>query len=314
MKLARLQQVTTLSLLLLAVTWAVGAWRAGAPGWALGGALFIVFAYATFLALELALMRGVHGADPAPRARWSQLAAAWWHEVGWAPRIFCWQQPFRSRRWPDHLPPAAAGRCGVLLVHGFVCNRGFWNDWMARLQALGVPYVAVDLEPVFGAIDDYVAAIEEGVRKLEAATGRPPIAVAHSMGGLALRAWWARQNDAARLAHAITLGAPHHGTWLARYAMSPNGRQMQRGSPWLAALAEHEGGRIASRLTCFYSHCDNVVFPASTAAYPGADNRHLVGCAHVQMAGRPEPWHALRARLEAEQRQAPAAVSAISAP
>ena len=227
MKLARLQQATTLALLLMAAAWAALAWRAGAPGWALGGALLIVFGYAAFLALEVGLVRWVHGADPAPRATWGQLAAAWWHEVGWAPRIFCWQQPFRSRRWPDHLPPMAAGRRGVLLVHGFVCNRGFWNAWMARLHALDVPYVAVNLEPVFGAIDDYAAAIEDGVRRLEAATGRPPVAVAHSMGGLALRAWWSSQADPARLAHALTLGTPHHGTWLARYALSPNVRQMQ---------------------------------------------------------------------------------------
>ena len=118
MKLARLQQATTLALLLMAAAWAALAWRAGAPGWALGGALLIVFGYAAFLALEVGLVRWVHGADPAPRATWGQLAAAWWHEVGWAPRIFCWQQPFRSRRWPDHLPPMAAGRRGVLLVHG----------------------------------------------------------------------------------------------------------------------------------------------------------------------------------------------------
>ena len=42
------------------------------------------------------------------------------------------------------------------------------------------------------------------------------------------------------------------------------------------------------RFTCFYGHCDNIVFPASTATLPGADNRHVAGCAHVQMAHQDE--------------------------
>jgi hypothetical protein len=51
------------------------------------------------------------------------------------------------------------------------------------------------------------------------------------------------------------------------------------------------------RTTCFYSHCDNIVFPPSTAMLDGADNRHLVGVAHVHMVNRPEPWRALLERL-----------------
>ena len=47
-------------------------------------------------------------------------------------------------------------------------------------------------------------------------------------------------------------------------------------------------------MTCFYSHCDNIVFPPVTATLQGADNRHLPGVAHVQMADHPEPWHELQ--------------------
>jgi triacylglycerol lipase len=90
-----------------------------------------------------------------------------------APQVFCWRQPFFSQRWPDHLPADAQGRRGVLLVHGFVCNRGVWNPWLQRLHARDVPFVAVNLEPVFGSIDDYVGILEQAVRRLEAATGKP---------------------------------------------------------------------------------------------------------------------------------------------
>ena len=288
--LARLQRFTTLGLLAIAVLWALVTWRAGHAAWALGGALLIVFAYALVLALEFVLLRIAHGDDPAPRATPRQLLRAWWGEVGSAPLVFCWRQPFRSQRWPDHLPADARGRRGLLLVPGFVCNRGVWNAWLEGLHARGVPCIAVNLEPVFGSIDDNAATIDAAVRRLEIATGLAPVIVAHSMGGLALRRWWSEGGNDARVHHAVTIGTPHAGTWLARFAMTPNGRQMQQRSPWLQAIAQREPADRSARFTCFYSHCDNIVFPPSTATLPGADNRHLPGVAHVHMVSRPEPW------------------------
>ena len=302
--LARLQQGTTIGGLLLAAVWAVAWWLAGQRWWALAGALLIVGLYALVLAIEFVLLGLVHGDDPAPRATPRQLLRAWWGEVRSGPRVFCWQQPFRSQRFADHLPADATGRRGVLLVHGFVCNRGLWNSWLQRLRAAGVPVVAVNLEPVFGSIDDYAPIIDAAVLQLAQCTGRPPLAVAHSMGGLALRGWWALPGNSARIAHAVTLGTPHQGTWLARFALSRNARQMRRGSAWAQALSAGEaaahGPTHAERLTCFYSHCDNIVFPASTATLPGADNRHLPGVAHVHMVEAPGPWQALRQLLQAD--------------
>jgi triacylglycerol lipase len=293
--LARLQQGITLSaLLLLALVLAWG-WRSGHFGWALLGALLIVGGHAVVLALEFVFLRAAHGADdPTPRATPAQLLRAWWGEVLAAPNVFCWRQPFRSRLWPDLLPDDAAGRRGVVFIHGFVCNRGLWNPWLAKLHAQRVPWVAPNLEPVFGSIDDYIAGVEAAVRRVEAATGLPPVIVAHSMGGLALRRWWSEQGDDARVHHAITIGTPHRGTWLARFAMTRNARQMQQLSRWLKTLVAREPLGRAARFTCFYSHCDNIVFPPATATLDGADNRHLPGVAHVHMADSPEPWAELQ--------------------
>lgn len=295
--LARLQQLTTLGLLALAALWAVLAWRTGHVAWALAGALLIVFGYALVLAIEFVLLCRVHGDDPAVRATPTQLFHAWWGEVGSAPQVFCWWQPFRSQLWADRLPADAAGRRGLLLVHGFLCNRGVWNPWLERLHAQGVPFVALNLEPVFGSIDDYVLPIEAAVQRLERATGLAPVVVAHSMGGLALRRWWVERGLDASVHHAVTIATPHRGTWLARFALSPNGRQMRQHSAWLQALAQREPAERYARFTCFYGHCDNIAFPPSTATLPGADNRHLAGVAHVDMAQRPEPWVAVQSWL-----------------
>lgn len=294
--LARLQQFITLTLLAGMVGWFAWAWQAGRPGLAIAGSSLMLCGHALILGIEFLVMHRVNRLDPTDRATISQLVRAWWCEVISAPRVFCWRQPFRSRELPDRL--IATDKRGVVFVHGFVCNRGLWNPWLSRLHAADVPYSAVNLEPVFGSIDDCVPIIEAAVRAIEAATGRPPVIVAHSMGGLALRRWWVEPGNAARVAHALTLGTPHHGTWLARFALSANGRQMRRDSEWLRSLQELEPASRAQQITCFYSHCDNIVFPPATATLPCADNRHLPAVAHVHMADRPEPYDELMRRLQ----------------
>ncbi len=266
-------------------------WSAAAIG------VLLLGGYAVVLALEFCLLRWASVNDPSPNPSFAQLCRAWWGEVGHAPRVFGWRQPFCSERWPNHLPVNSQGRRGVLLVHGFFCNRGLWNLWLQRLTALNIPVIAVTLEPPFGAIDRYVSTIEAAIQQLHRSTGQPPVVVAHSMGGLATRRWWADQADPARIHRLITLGTPHHGTWLAGMAFSENGRQMRLQSRWLQALAQREPAGRAASCTCFYSHCDNIVFPPSTATLVGADNRHLTAVAHVHMVDHVEPWAETLRRL-----------------
>src|SRR5436190_5312147 len=281
--LARLQQFITIGLVLLAALWATYFVRAGSPAWAAAGALLILFGYALFLATEFVLLWFVNRGDAAPRASVGQLVAAWWNEVLTAPRVFCWRQPFRSNAVPDFLPTNSGSR-GVVFVHGFVCNRGLWNPLMSRLRQLGIPFVAVNLEPVFGSIDHYADIVDAAVQRVVAATGQAPVLVAHSMGGLAVRAWLDAHQGDDRVHHVITIGTPHHGTFLGRFAHTTNSRQMQLKSEWQRQLAAREPVERLARFTCFYGHCDNIVFPASMATLSGADNRHIARCAHVQMA------------------------------
>jgi pimeloyl-ACP methyl ester carboxylesterase len=287
-RLARLQQAIALGTALLLGLWAGLSW--GRPAWVVGaGVALILLGYALVLGIEFVAVARVNRSDPAPRAGMSALLRAWWAEVCTAPQVFSWRQPFRWRRFPDATVVAAPGRAAVVLVHGFVCNRGFWLPWMQRLRARGLPYTSVNLEPVFGSIDDYVPLIDDAVRRATALTGRPPVLVCHSMGGLAARAWRAATADAdQRVRHIVTIGSPHHGTWLGQFSHVPNGRQMRQNDPWLRALQQREQQRWPqapyARFTCWYSNADNIVFPTSTAALPGADNRFIRGQPHVAMA------------------------------
>jgi len=288
--LARLQQFITLGLCFAALTWAAIFAANGQYGWAVVGALLIVFGYALFLAGEFVVLWFVNRNDPAPRATGWQHVIAWLGEVIAAPQVFCWRQPFRSKAVPDFLPEGVSRR-GVVFVHGFVCNRGLWNPQMRKLRERGVPFVAVNLEPVFGSIDHYAGIVDDAVKRIEKATGHAPVIVAHSMGGLATRAWLDAHQGDLRVSRVITVGTPHHGTYLGRYALSSNTRQMNLSSDWQRRLASREPASRFERFTCFYGNCDNIVFPASTATLPGADNRHIPGVAHVHMAHHDEVFN-----------------------
>jgi hypothetical protein len=282
--LARLQKFISISLFLCAGAWAFFVAAAGHPAWAAIGAAAVLFGYALFLAAEFTLLYCVQDADAAPRPSVRQLGRAWWGEVLSTPRVFLWRQPFRSMAEPDHLPATHAAGPGVVLVHGLVCNRGLWNPWMRELRARDLPFVAVNLEPVFGSIDHYPRIIEDAVARVEAATGQPVVLVGHSMGGLAIRAWLARFDADARVRRVITIGSPHHGTWLARFGQTVNVRQMRPGAPWLADLARREPPARYTRFSCYFGHCDNMVFPAGSGTLPGAENVHVPATAHVHMA------------------------------
>jgi pimeloyl-ACP methyl ester carboxylesterase len=292
-----MQQASTLALLAAAAAWAIVEAVRGHPLSAVLGSFIILFGYAAFLAVEFVMLRLANRLDPAPQAHARHLVKAWLGEVVFGPRVFCWWQPFRWKAVPDYLP-AESGQRGVVLVHGFVCNRGFWHPLKRKLQKRGIPFVAVNLEPVFGSIDDYAPLIESAVRRLQAATGSSPLVVAHSMGGLAVRAWMRAAAGQACFHKVITVGSPHHGTILARFAFSDNGRQMARSSEWLEQLRRSEAEHAFRRFICFYSHCDNVVFPASTACLPGAENRHVPGRAHVHMAHDAEVTRSILAELQ----------------
>lgn len=289
---ARIQQALVGLLLLLLVLAAV-VFAAGRPCLAAGLAALVVLVHPAALLLEFVLMRRVNMAQGRPPPAWRAWWSAWWGEVRSATRIFGWQQPFRHAAWPDRLQTPATPRRGVLLVHGYACNRGFWNRWLRRLSEQQVPFVAVTLEPPWASIESHGRTLHKAVEALERATGLPPLVVAHSMGGLVVRHWWQQPGNLDRLHHLITLGTPHQGTWLARFGRGSNVRQMRLGSPFVSTLAQTRAVLHAQRATCFYSDCDNIVFPALAATWEGADNRPLAATAHVAMVDHPASWQCL---------------------
>ncbi|MDM0048875.1 triacylglycerol lipase [Variovorax sp. J22R115] len=291
---ARLQRWLVVGWLVIAIAW-TSFWWGRSMGIAIAGLLVLACVHAGVLAFEFFASYRVNAPDPIPRGSAAQYIGAWLAECVAAPTVFGWRQPFRSQSIPDRLQPDA--RRGAVLVHGFVGNRGFWNPWLRELQASGRAFVAVTLEPAFGSIDHYVEIVEDAMARVTAATGQPPLLICHSMGGLAARAWL-RDSDGSRAHRIVTIATPHRGTWLARFGRTVNGREMRVGGEWLQKI---EGERASTRqvpFTCWYSNCDNIVFPTSVATLPGADNRIVSGRAHVELAFDPRVMRETLALLE----------------
>lgn len=176
----------------------------------------------------------------------------------------------------------AEGEFPVLLVHGYCCNRGVWWRLRRRLEEAGFCVATVNLEPMYGSIDDYVEPLRRRIEALCSETGAQRVVfVAHSMGGVACRAYLAR-HGAARVAKLVTLGSPHHGSEIARIGLGRNARQVEPGSAWLKAL-ERKDLPAGLPVACLYSAHDNFVMPQDSNRLAGADNRPFAGVGHLAM-------------------------------
>jgi pimeloyl-ACP methyl ester carboxylesterase len=274
-----------LSLLVGGALWMPADWS---PWWVLLLPVGLLALLAAVLAGEFALSWASSAALPAQQPALPDLVAAWWLEWWVTVRLALWRMPLPGASGRAPCPARPPVMRGLVLVHGYGCNRGLWVGWLRQLAQLQVPCVAVNLEPLFASITDYSPIIEAAVADLQRQTGRAPILVAHSMGGLAARIWWTQDPTARRLHQLITIGSPHQGTRMANFGWGANARQMRPQSSWLAGLHALQSAEQTRRTLCFHSDCDNLIFPSAAATLPGADNRQVTGVGHVAMVDHPD--------------------------
>ncbi len=200
---------------------------------------------------------------------------------------------------PDRLRAGRTGRAPLLLIHGYQCNRGFWFWLRPRLEAAGWTVATHNLEPAWADIDFYAEGIARRIDEVLAATGAARVMlVAHSMGGLAARAYL-RRHGRDKVARLVTLGSPHRGTRLAVLGLGPNARQMRIGSPWLESLGAPGATPLPAASTSIYSCHDNYVFPQrECATLDGAETVAIGGVSHMGMGFSPVVLGALLQALE----------------
>lgn len=235
------------------------------------------------------------------RSKADEPSGPWWRSVVGefvaGVRIFLLRQPWTVAQ-PVVLPATGATvRTPVVLVHGYLCNHRIWDDIASDLRAQGHTVLAVNLEPLFTSIDRYAPTVEAAVNELCRHTGASQVAlVGHSMGGLAIRAWM-RAHGSQRVARVLTLGTPHAGTRIAPGTQTPNGRQMQWQSPWLADLSAGESQATRALIRIALTSQDNIVYPQQAQVLPGLQATVFCGMGHLQMCLDPAVMAWVREQL-----------------
>lgn len=204
-----------------------------------------------------------------------------------------WSMPFRQL---SAQPLILSTGLPVLLVHGYGCNSGYWRTLHRRLSQARISHHAVNLEPLLADIDSYVPQVAAAIDALCRAAGQERvIVVAHSMGGLVMRAYQG-VHGCESIVRLITLGTPHRGTGLARYGLGLNARQMRwadggiegDANPWLARLCAAESDDGCAHLVSIYSRHDNIVAPQESAHVAGAKNIVFQAIGHVMLGSDPQ--------------------------
>lgn len=223
--------------------------------------------------------------EPAERVGWAVGAAMLFREA-WA--VSCaqlFQFPLHAWALRRDPPTTASDRIPVVLVHGYYSNRGYFRKLVRSLEARGAaPVFTPCFTSIFASIERFAAELQVEIERICAATGAAQVVlVCHSMGGLAARCYLSRHGSS-RVRKLVTIASPHDGTVLARFGGGENGRQMRRGSRFLAALREHEGTRgPGCAATSLYSPQDNLVAPPRSSVLPWARNVALAGLGHVEI-------------------------------
>jgi len=243
-----------------------------------------------FLIILSSMIQSRHGAGL--RVWWRVL----WAEYLSAVLIFMLRQPWPRRpngvqmSLPHSGIATAPGTIPVVLVHGFLSNHRVWDDMALALRQAGHPVLTLDLEPLFGTINNYAAVVEAAVGRLQSETGSTQVAlIGHSMGGLAIRAWLCTQNTAqlARVARVLTLGTPHQGTRMHQPLATTNGVQMHWHSSWLQTLQASERAEHRALMHLALNLDDNICFPQRDQTLPGVAVTEFHGIGHLEMCRHP---------------------------
>ena len=194
---------------------------------------------------------------------------------------------YRFKEWLGVREPRPRTGLVIVLVHGFVCNSGLWVGMIRHLRAAGFTHVhTVDLDPLYRSMRKSLAQFEASLNKIMPleSSHEEVILIGHSMGGVLARVFQNRHPE--RVLAAISIGAPHAGTDLARLVSTVESGPARPDTRWLmefnAALAAEQDATLRPALN-IWSDVDNIVYPQGNAALSAGVDRRLNGVGHLHL-------------------------------
>jgi pimeloyl-ACP methyl ester carboxylesterase len=300
--LARYLRVGAVIELLAALLVAHGLRLAGAPLWlaiALA-ALLPLAVHAVPLGVEF-VIGAVFDRRAGARLSFIEGLSLWWGETMRSFMVFNVDQPWRAD-FPERPLGRDPARPTVLLVHGYMCNRGTWRRWLLHGDIPPHWNIAtVNLEPIFVPVERYADGIHAAVENLRAATGAERVTlVCHSMGGLAARTYLRRHGHHA-VQRVITIDTPHNGTLFALFGHGANARQMRHACDFVRGLAADDE---PVEFVCFASQHDNLIVPRDNQVLACAEAVWFERTGHLAMTASDA---VLRRLIEVVERPEPVA-------
>jgi triacylglycerol lipase len=177
-------------------------------------------------------------------------------------------------------PPPVLAQVPVLLVPGWFDTERDLAALRIRLLSAGWPVggvAALTFERPTGSNQEHADEIATAVQALLESSGAPKIdVVAHSMGGLAVRAYL-RGAGANTIRRVAFLGTPHHGTYSAYLAFGDGREEMIPGSEFLTALNAGPPVPEGVEAMTIRTPIDALVLPIESAMLDGVPN-HQICC------------------------------------
>jgi pimeloyl-ACP methyl ester carboxylesterase len=191
---------------------------------------------------------------------------------------------FFARRVPNPSGPV------IVLIHGFVCNAGMWGALRKHLHERSFGRVfTVNLDPLYLKMERSLADFEHKLRKiLHDQNASEAILIGHSMGGVLARVFQQRHPELVYAA--VSIGAPHAGTDLARLVSTIHSGPLRPDSAWLLQFSHSQNAELRDQTLLalnIWSDADNIVFPQGNAALNSGNERKLCDIGHLHLAFAP---------------------------
>ncbi len=180
-------------------------------------------------------------------------------------------------------PPPGTARRPVVLLHG-AGMRGLTMAPLARkLRSEGLEVHLFTYWPPGLRFEAYARQLSDYLESIRGETGGLEFdAVGHSMGGLILRRFIVVLNGPVKIRRLVTLGTPHGGSVLWRFAPPALGRQLRPGGEFLRRFDE-AGLPPGVEATAISGGFDQLVVPNANARWEGATNHTIPDAGHTRL-------------------------------
>ncbi|MCW8860251.1 MAG: lipase family protein [Deltaproteobacteria bacterium] len=186
----------------------------------------------------------------------------------------------------------------VLLLHGLFDNQASWFWFKRQLKQQGIRNIVTLNLSSWHNEEVLTELLSKRVDELRHRLGVNRVhLVGHSMGGIIARNYVQLRGGEDKVEQLVCLGAPHYGSKLATFSISPLGKQLIPGSDFLQRLNSAPVPKNIS-LTNIYTKKDNMVIPSISNHLTWGEAIELDGMGHTSLIYRSAAINATAAVLK----------------